>query len=53
MAMRRAARASGDTVTADGAARYLIACLKHLTGATADRPRAPWLEPARVETAGP
>ena len=53
LAMRRAARATGEAVAADRAARYLIDCLKHLTGATTHRPRAPWLEPARVEAAGP
>ncbi len=51
--MRRAARATGEAIAADRAARYLIDCLKHATGATAERPRAPWLEPARVEAAGP
>ncbi|MFL6278419.1 MAG: glycosyltransferase [Blastocatellia bacterium] len=51
-AMRRAARATGETIAADRAARYLIDCLKHATGVSAERPRAPWLEPARIEATG-
>ena len=50
--MRRAARATGESVAADIAARYLIACLKHMTGMTSDKPAAPWLAAALFEAIG-
>ena len=52
MNMRRAALISGESVAADVAARYLIACLKHMTGITCDKPSAPWLAPALFEALG-
>ncbi len=52
MAMRRAALTTGESVAADVAARYLIACLKHMTGITRDKPVAPWLAPTRFEALG-
>ena len=52
MAMRRAALVSGESVASDVAARYLIACLKHMTGIARDKPVAPWLAPALFEALG-
>jgi glycosyltransferase involved in cell wall biosynthesis len=51
-AMCRAARFTGDSVAADIAARYLIDCLKHMTGMSNDKPIAPWLAPALFEAIG-
>ena len=51
-AMRRAARLTGESVAADIAARYLIDCLKHMTGIINDKPVAPWLAPALFEAVG-
>jgi len=51
-AMRRLARVTGESLAADIAARYLIACLKHMTGITSDKPVAPWLAPALFEALG-
>jgi glycosyltransferase involved in cell wall biosynthesis len=52
MSMRRAALVTGESVAADVAARYLIACLKHMTGIIRDKPVAPWLAPALFEALG-
>jgi glycosyltransferase involved in cell wall biosynthesis len=51
-AMRRAARVTGESVAADIAARYLIDCLKHMTGILNEKPVAPWLAPALFEAVG-
>jgi glycosyltransferase involved in cell wall biosynthesis len=50
--MRHAARVTGESLVADIAARYLIDCLKHMTGITNDKPVAPWLAPALFEAVG-
>jgi UDP-glucose:(heptosyl)LPS alpha-1,3-glucosyltransferase len=52
LAMRRAARVTGESLAADIAARYLIDCLKHMTGIINDKPVAPWLAPALFEATG-
>jgi glycosyltransferase involved in cell wall biosynthesis len=52
LAMRCAARVTGESVDADIAARYLIACLQHVTGMVPDKPMAPWLAPSRLEAKG-
>jgi glycosyltransferase involved in cell wall biosynthesis len=51
-AMRCAARVTGESVAADIAARYLIDCLKHMTGIINEKPVAPWLAPALFEAVG-
>jgi glycosyltransferase involved in cell wall biosynthesis len=48
-AMRHAALVTGESLAADIAARYVIDCLKHMTGVTNDKPVAPWLAPALFE----
>jgi glycosyltransferase involved in cell wall biosynthesis len=48
-AMRHAALVTGESLAADIAARYVIDCLKHMTGITNDKPVAPWLAPALFE----
>jgi glycosyltransferase involved in cell wall biosynthesis len=39
---RAAARATGQRISAEQAAPYLVNCLKHMTGATSERPVPPW-----------
>jgi glycosyltransferase involved in cell wall biosynthesis len=51
-AMRHAARLTGESVAADIAARYMIDCLKHMTGINGDKPVAPWLAAALFEAIG-
>ena len=46
MAMRRAALVTGESVDANVASRYLVACLRHAAGITPDKPVAPWLAPS-------
>ncbi len=40
---RASAAGTGDKISAEAAAGYLIDCLKHMTGALQERPRPPWV----------
>ena len=40
---RASASATGDSLSAEAASRYLIDCLKHMTGALQERPNPPWV----------
>jgi glycosyltransferase involved in cell wall biosynthesis len=47
--LRAQSRATGETISAESVAPYLIECLRHLKGMTTERPLPPWhstLEPA-------
>lgn len=48
----RAALITGESLAADRAARYLIDCLKHMSGIIKEKPVAPWLAPALFEATG-
>ena len=41
--LRANAAATGECISAEAAASYLIDCLKHMTGAIRERPDPPWL----------
>jgi glycosyltransferase involved in cell wall biosynthesis len=41
---RNAAAATGQRISAEAAAPYLIDCLRHMTGNLSDRPTAPWAQ---------
>ncbi|MDT5271696.1 MAG: hypothetical protein QOH49_3882 [Acidobacteriota bacterium] len=43
---RKASEAVGEMLSTESAARYLVTCLKHMTGAIAEQPAPPWLLPA-------
>ena len=41
--LRASAGVTGERISAEAAARYLIDCLKHMTGALQERPGPPWV----------
>lgn len=48
--LRANAAATGECISAERAARYLVDCLKHMTGALQDRPSPPWVFENRPQT---
>ena len=40
--MRRAARATGESISTKVVAPYLVQCLQHMLGQISDKPLAPW-----------
>jgi glycosyltransferase involved in cell wall biosynthesis len=45
---RTNAAATGERISAEAAAAYLIDCLKHMTGALQERPRPPWIQSSKI-----
>ncbi len=41
---RAAAKTTGQSISAEQAAPYLVKCLKHMTGASSERPVPPWTQ---------
>jgi glycosyltransferase involved in cell wall biosynthesis len=52
-AARSAALKMGESLSTEAVAPYLVACLRHMTGEVARKPRAPWLGEIGFESGPP